>query len=483
MVENLVKLVHELRARSDELPWLEFKHDNWSPEMIGQDVSALANGAALEERDCAYMLWGIDNKTHEIVGTRHDLHTLKKGNEELENWLRRLLSPHADFEFSSIDVDGKRIGVLKIFAALGDVVDFEKTTYVRVGSYTKKLRDYPALRAKLWDRLRAQKFEEKVLGEGRGLEELLQELDCGLYFEKTQLPVPTESSGFAHYLLEEGALARLDDGSYAVTNLGAVLFARDFRRYSGLTKKEIRVVRHVGNNRLEMAKDVSFNRGYAICFEEVIRYVMAMIPSREPIVGAYREKWTAIPEIALREALANAIIHQDFSMAGAGPLVEVFDDRVEISNPGKMLVDPVRVLDTPPRSRNAKLSGLMRRLKLCEESGTGWDKMVVACELMQASAPKVEQYEDFTRVVLFAHSKFEKISPEDRLWSCYLHACIRYLDHEHLTNSSLRRRFGEQEVSAYMVSRLIKKAIKRGLVRIFDPEAAPKFMSYVPFWA
>ena len=136
---------------------------------------------------------------------------------------------------------------------------------------------------------------------------------------------------------------------------------------------------------------------------------MAMVPSREPIVGAYREKWTAIPEIALREALANAIIHQDFSLSGSGPLVEVFDDRVEISNPGKMLVDPIRVLDTPPRSRNGKLSGLMRRLKLCEESGTGWDKMVVACELLQTCAPKIELYDDFTKVVLFSKADYEKI--------------------------------------------------------------------------
>jgi predicted HTH transcriptional regulator len=392
-----------------------------------------------------------------------------------------LLSPHADFEFAEVWIDGKRVGVLRIAAALGDVVDFEKITYIRVGSYTKKLKDYPALRAKLWDRLRAQKFEEKVIGNGMPIAEVLHDIDCRLYFEKTQLPVPIGSDGYAHYLLEEGVIVRLDDGNYALTNLGAVLFAREFRKFPGLLKKEIRVVRHVGNNRLEMARDASFDRGYAICFEEVVRYVMAMVPSREPIVGAYREKWTAIPEIALREALANAIIHQDFSLSGSGPLVEVFDDRVEISNPGKMLVDPIRVLDTPPRSRNAKLSGLMRRLKLCEESGTGWDKMVVACELLQTCAPKIELYDDFTKVVLFSKVDYEKIPPEERIWSCYMHACIRYLEHEHLTNSSLRMRFGA--VSAYTVSRLIKRSLEKGLIRAFDPETAPKFMSYIPFWA
>ena len=483
MIENLDKLVHELRAKPSETAWLEFKHDNWSPEMIGEDISALANAAAMEERDCAYMLWGIDNDTHELLGSAHDLHSLKKGNEELENWLRRLLSPHADFEFAAVEIEGRRIGVLKISAAMGDVVDFERTTYIRVGSYTKKLKDYPSLRTKLWDRLRSQRFEDRLAGDGCSIERLLQEIDCHLYFEKIRLPEPQSPAGYEHYLLEEGLIGKLDDGTFALTNLGVLLFAREFKHFSGFLKKEIRVVRHVGKNRLEMSSDISFERGYAICFEEVIRYVMAMVPSREPIVGAYREKWTAIPEIALREALANAIIHQDFTVSGSGPLVEVFDDRVEITNPGKMLVDPIRVLDTPPRSRNARLSGLMRRMKLCEEAGTGWDKMVVACEMTCTCAPKVEQYEDFTRVVLFNHVEYGKMPPEERLWSCYLHACIRYLDHEHLTNQSLRKRFGETEVSTYVISRLIKKVVEKGLIRCFDPEAALRSKSYVPFWA
>lgn len=87
-MENLDILVNELRKMPNETEWLEFKHDNYDPEMIGKDISALANGAALKEKSCAYMIWGIDNETHEIVGTANDLSTLKKGNEEkaMRNW-------------------------------------------------------------------------------------------------------------------------------------------------------------------------------------------------------------------------------------------------------------------------------------------------------------------------------------------------------------------------------------------------------------
>lgn len=90
-MENLDRLICQLCTYPDETPWIEFKHNNYEPEMIGKDISALANGAALDEKSCAYFIWGVKDGTHEIVGTDHNLQNLKKGNEELENWLRRLL--------------------------------------------------------------------------------------------------------------------------------------------------------------------------------------------------------------------------------------------------------------------------------------------------------------------------------------------------------------------------------------------------------
>lgn len=98
-MENLVLLVHELIKYSHETPWLEFKHNNFEPKMIGQDISALANSAALHEKNYAYMVWGVHDETHDIVGTNENLQTLKKGNQELENWLRGLLSKNADFDY------------------------------------------------------------------------------------------------------------------------------------------------------------------------------------------------------------------------------------------------------------------------------------------------------------------------------------------------------------------------------------------------
>ena len=125
-MENLDLLVQELIKYPKETEWLEFKHNNYEPQMIGRDISALANSATLSEKSCAYMLWGINDETHEIVGTDKDLRTLKKGNQELENWLRSLLSNNADFEFSSVEVNNKTVGVLIIYSATNQTVMFEK---------------------------------------------------------------------------------------------------------------------------------------------------------------------------------------------------------------------------------------------------------------------------------------------------------------------------------------------------------------------
>ena len=152
-MQNLDILVKELIKLPEEVQWLEFKHNNYNPDMIGKDISALANGAALKEKSYAYMIWGIDDKTHEIVGTDYNIQNLKKGEQELENWLRSLLSPNADFNSYNIKMNNKNVCVLIISCAANQPVKFERTSYIRIGSYTKKLNEYPEVEAKLWEKL------------------------------------------------------------------------------------------------------------------------------------------------------------------------------------------------------------------------------------------------------------------------------------------------------------------------------------------
>ena len=482
-MENLERLVRELQKLPTETPWVEFKHDNYDPYMIGKDISALANSAALHEKSCAYMLWGIDDQTHEIVGTQYNLQTLKKGNQELENWLRSLLSKNADFEYQQISMENVTVGVLMIKRAVNQTVMFEKTDYIRIGSYTKKLNEFPQLQAQLWDRIRNTRFEEQFAKQDLDLNTALQMLDSTTYFDLQAIPIPSDNKGIAHYLIEEGIIVKQDNGLFAISNLGAILFSKKLSAFPRISRKAIRVVQYQGNNRLNMLKEDVGNKGYAVGFQGLIKYIEALLPSQESISGALRESKTAYPILAIREAVANALIHQDFSISGTSPVVEIFENRIEITNSGTPLVDINRIIDNPPKSRNEKLAALMRRLKMCEELGTGWDKIVISCELSLLPAPKIELYEDSTRVTLYAEMPFSSLSPEDKLRACYMHACVLYVQGEQLSNSSLRKRFGVPQSSSGSISRLIKDAVNSGIIKPLDPSTSNKYMKYIPIWA
>jgi predicted HTH transcriptional regulator len=121
------------------------------------------------------------------------------------------------------------------------------------------------------------------------------------------------------------------------------------------------------------------------------------------------------PELAVRELVANALIHQDLTIVGAGPTVEIFADRIEITNPGAPLVDVNRFIDSPPISRNEALASLMRRFGVCEERGSGIDKVVEQVEAYQLPAPLFEVTNDFPRTVLFAHQPLSRMDRDDRV--------------------------------------------------------------------
>ena len=482
-MKNLDKFVESLARMPTETSWVEFKHDNYDPTMIGERISGLANAAAIEDRAYAYMIWGVHDKTHAIVGASEDLQTIKIGNDELEGWLRQRLSRNVDFNFETTTVQGKRIGVLSVTAAVGYPVSFQKNDYIRLGSITRKLNEFAEKRGQLWDKLRNSKFEVRIAKDELSVAEVVALLDCQSYFDLKSIPFPTNQDGIIHYFCEEGLTVKQDNGLYSITNLGAILFAKRLSDFPSVSRKAIRVVKYKGDNKLEMEHDETGSKGYAIGYEGLIKYVCALTPSSEPINLALREKQSAYPVIAIREAIANALIHQDFTITGAGPLVEIFSNRIEITNPGSSLVDVMRIVDTPPKSRNEKLAALMRQMNMCEEAGSGWDKIVISCEMMNLPPPKAISYEEATNVRLFSKLPFSRIANESKLLACYWHACVRQVQEDQLTNNSLRIRFGLPESSAGIISRLIKEAVENNLIKPFDSNAGRKYMRYIPIWA
>ncbi|MFS8068757.1 MAG: ATP-binding protein, partial [Byssovorax sp.] len=456
---------------------------NSEPQEIGEYLSALANSAALAGKAFAYLVWGVADGDHEIVGTRFAPRAAKVGNEELESWLLRLLSPKIHFRFFEVTVDAQPVVLLEIERAFRHPVQFQALEYIRVGSYKKKLKDLPEKERALWRIFDRMPFEDGTAAERVSDEEVLRLLDCSAYFDLLDRPLPANHSLILKALSDDSLILPCEAGGWNITNLGAMLFAKRLEDFRALRRKAMRVILYRGVSRVETLKEQIGSRGYACGFEGLIGSINGLLPSNEVIEQALRKTVPRFPELAVRELVANALIHQDFFLTGVGPMVEIFEDRIEITNPGVPLVDTQRFVDTPPKSRNEALASLLRRIGICEERGSGWDKVVFETELYQLPAPLAEATDEHTRVVLFAPRPLGKTDKADRVRAVYLHACLRYVSREYLTNTSVRARFGIEPQNIANASRLIREGVEAGLIVAHDPNAAPRLMRYVPFWA
>jgi ATP-dependent DNA helicase RecG len=481
--EYLEGLVRELCKLPQETEWVEFKENNGEPEAIGEYLSALANSAALAGKAFAYLVWGVRDADHGVVGTRFSPAARKVGNEELENWLLRQLAPKIHFRFFAVTVDGLPVLLLEVERAFRQPVLFKGHAFIRVGTYKKRLKDFPEKERALWRLFDTAPFESGIASERQADEAVLKLLDYPAYFDLLEKPLPDNRTGILAALEDDKLITPCPAGGWDITNLGAILFAKKLDDFPTLKRKAMRVILYKGDSRVETLREHVAARGYASGFSALLESIDAQLPASEVIGLALRRSVPMFPPLAVRELVANALIHQDFFISGAGPMVEIFDRRIEITNPGEPLVDTQRFVDTPPKSRNDGLASLMRRFRICEERGSGIDKVIAEVEQHQLPAPLFEVPEAFTRAVLFAARPLPEMDRADRLRACYLHACLKWVTRNYLTNGSLRERFGVEERNKSAVSRYIREAVEAGLIRPFDEEASRKMMKYVPYWA
>jgi predicted HTH transcriptional regulator len=476
-------LLIELCGLTHETEWVEFKENKADPTEIGEYISALANAAALNGKTKAYLAWGVRDSDHAIVGTSFRPHQLKVGNEQLESWLLRLLTPKIDFTFNEIVADGKPVVLLEIQHAVRNPVQFAGSEYIRIGSYKKKLKEFPEKERALWKIFDQVPFENQIAVEQLQPTEIGRYLDIPAYFDLMSRPLPESRTSWLQTLQTDGLISPNSAGRWDVTNLGAILFAKRLDDFSHLKRKSVRVIKYDGTSRFKTIREQVLGGGYANGFEGLIGFLTASLPTSEIIRQALRKDAPVFPDLAIRELVANTLIHQDFFVTGAGPMIEIFDDRIELTNPGKPLISAERFVDSPPRSRNEQVASLMRRVGVCEERGSGWDKVVFLTEIHQLPAPLTETTEENTRVVLFSHRPLSRMDKDDRIRAIYLHACLRYVNREHTPNTSVRERFGIEQQNLASASRMIREAVEAGAIHAHDPKAAPRMRRYVPFWA
>ena len=477
-----IALIENLRALPAETVWAEFKQDNADPQLIGKLISALANSARIADKETAYLVWGIRNSDHAVTGTAFEPASAKRDRQPLEHWLTQRLRPDIAFSFETVQHPAGRLILLTIPSAATAPIEFNRTAFVRVGEATPRLADHPDRQRALWDKLRPYAWETGVAQGFLEGERVLDLIDSDAYYDGLSKPRPTSQGTILEDLAQDRLIAPDVGGRWNILNLGAILFAKDIRAVDNrLARKAVRFVMYDGTGRdAQVLQRKDFSLGYAVGFVAMNDYINAVVPSPEQ-GGVVRSAEPLFPAVAIREVIANSLIHQDMTITGAGPTVELFRNRLEITNPGNPLVEPDRFIDFPPRSRNEALASLMRRLGLCEEQGTGIDKVVAAIGMAQLPPPEFRAEAAATRVSLFAARPFARMTTQERLRACYQHAVLLHLGGDRMRNRELRERFGVKSSNAAQISDVIRQALNRGLIRIADP-ARPK-SGYVPFWA
>lgn len=299
-------------------------------------------------------------------------------------------------------------------------------------------------------------------------------------------PVPSNIPEIMLWLKDEKMIVEVDSAGYYITNFGALASAQNLNEFDSLSRKTIRVIKYEGKSKSAGSKEYPGSKGYAIGFEGLIEFIKSLLPGSEIIKHALREETSVYPEIALREIIANALIHQDFTVRGSGPMIEIFEDRIEISNPGRLLPSKKidRLIRTSPESRNEVLAAAFRRYNICEERGSGFEKSVRAVELYGLPPLKFIETENSFKVIMYSPKKFADMSLQERIDACYQHAVVQYYANEGMTNTSLRQRFRMSDKQASQISRLIRESIDAGRIKSKDPDNdSRKFTIYWPYWA
>ena len=358
--QSLEPIPHEM----NEIDWKEkLSPDN---KKLCQHLSAFANYP-----DGGFMVFGIEDNTAKLKGI-----TKEKAEEivlKISNLGRDSLNPaisidhtiekYKDTPLLFIHIKENPVKPVSVSKSIED-------TYIRSGGSTRK-----ASRQELGFMMLNSKtihYEELYAGTLKTSSEVFDLLDFRSIFKLLDKPTPQTSDEILRWMEDEKMIKRIEENGYYILNFGALSCAYNLNQFDNLARKSIRVIKYNGITKKETEKEQIETKGYAIGYENLINYINALLPSSEIIRNALRSETTIYPEIALRELIANALIHQDFTVKGAGPMIEIFDDRIEISNPGKLLPSKKidRLIRTTPESRNEILASAFRRYGICEERGS-----------------------------------------------------------------------------------------------------------------
>lgn len=474
-------LEHSLKPIPQELNELDWKEE-LSPnnKKLSGHISAFAN-----QPGGGFLVFGIENKTGTVKGVNQaDAEVIV---QKLSGICRESVNPIVAIDHAIELYDGrpllfvyiKESAIKPVHIASGTLED----AFIRSGGTTRKASRQEV--GSLMLNSKTPQYEELHASKLKSGAEILDALDYRTIYKLLDKPIPQNQEEIVKWLENEKMIQVIDGAGNYITNFGALAAAQNLKDFDSLARKCIRLIKYKGKNKSETEKEYPGSKGYAIGFEGLIEFVKALLPGSEIIKNALRKETVVYPEIALRELIANALIHQDFTVRGSGPMIEIFDDRIEISNPGKLL--PTKKIDrlirTTPESRNEILASAFRRYNICEERGSGLEKAVTAIELYGLPPLRFEELENSFRVTMYSPKTFAELTQKERVEACYQHSILKYYSGGGMTNTSLRERFKMHEKQRPQVSLVIKDALDKGRIKPKDPNnVSTKFAEYIPIW-
>ena len=431
-----------------------------------------------------YLVYGISDTGATLAGV--DQQYIQNTILQLSNLGRDAIEPpliidHAVVEYETVPLLFIYIREQAIKPAHRRGKSIEET-WIRSGGTTRKA-SRPEVGALLlhshaprWEELRATTLLEA--------HEVIARLDLPNVSKLLQRPLPVSQEELMRWL-EAESMIEADGSGYYISNFGSIAAAHDLEQFSHLSRKCIRIIRYAGKNKVDTIDEMHGNKGYAVDFENLVAYLLRVLPHSEVIQQSLRERVGLYPEIALRELTANALIHQDFSVAGTGPAIEIYEDRITFTNPGALLPSKRldRLIGTTPESRNELLASKFRQYRICEERGTGFQKVVSAVELFGMPPVVFTPLENGFQVTLYAPRQFADMAQAERVEACYQHAVLQHFSSQTLTNTTLRTRFKVSERQRNQITNLIADAVAAGRIKRKDNTSGNKFAEYVPYWA
>ena len=354
MRKKLNEILEDLVSRDYEEDWFEFKENWFEPREVGEYISGMSNAASMVGQEMAYFVWGIENKTHQVVGTTFDFHGDVK-NEPIEHYLARQVKPDIPFHFEETTFHGKRVVVLSIPAAKDVPTSFARVRYFRIGSSKVNLLDYPEREAQLFLALR---------GEIPTIEKVASEYQ-DLTFNKLFAFYGSKGITLNKRTFKKNLWLLTADGKY---NVMAQLLSDNsqipirFGLFTGKTKATtMYAVREFGNDCLLYSLDAILRYG------EVLNVPQA--DERNRVVE--RKEVPLFHQEAYREAVINAFVHNHW-LDGA-PAFTFFQDRIEILSKGllapKQTMDGFYAGESVPV--NEKLAKIILQLHISEQTGRG----------------------------------------------------------------------------------------------------------------